>query len=230
MTLETPDAPRATAPPGRRERKKAATRRAISDVATRLFIERGFDAVTVAEVAEAADVAVKTIFNHFGSKEELFLDRGAELREAVVAAVADRPRGQTITGALLALLSDHRLPGDEGWTALRDAAARGQLRRFFAAWRDSASLQGRLLLWNEGLHERLCAVLGRELRIAEADDRLQAMAAMLVAAVHLRHRKFTAAVLADVPPEEVERRVRSLAAEVLGRVAVAFPELDARRR
>ncbi|RZU15883.1 TetR family transcriptional regulator [Kribbella rubisoli] len=59
---------------GRRERKKQQTRHAISDVATRLFLERGFDAVTVAEVARAADVAVQTVFNHFPAKEDLFFD------------------------------------------------------------------------------------------------------------------------------------------------------------
>lgn len=60
---------------GRRERKKQQTRQAISDVATALFLERGFDAVTVAEVARAADVAVQTVFNHFPAKEDLFFDQ-----------------------------------------------------------------------------------------------------------------------------------------------------------
>lgn len=59
---------------GRRERKKQQTRQAISNVATTLFLERGFDAVTVAEVAQAADVAVQTVFNHFPAKEDLFFD------------------------------------------------------------------------------------------------------------------------------------------------------------
>jgi hypothetical protein len=82
-------------PPGLRERKKARTRQAISDVATRLFVERGFDAVTVADVAEAADVSVKTVFNHFGSKEELFLDREPAVHATIVAAVTDRPPGRS---------------------------------------------------------------------------------------------------------------------------------------
>ncbi|WP_405056330.1 TetR/AcrR family transcriptional regulator [Kribbella sp. NBC_01505] len=59
---------------GRRERKKQQTKAAISEVATMLFLERGFDAVTVAEVARAADVAVQTVFNHFPAKEDLFFD------------------------------------------------------------------------------------------------------------------------------------------------------------
>jgi AcrR family transcriptional regulator len=59
---------------GRRERKKLQTRQVISDVATTLFMERGFDHVTVAEVAKSADVAVQTVFNHFPTKEDLLFD------------------------------------------------------------------------------------------------------------------------------------------------------------
>jgi AcrR family transcriptional regulator len=57
---------------GRRGRKKEATRRAIAEAAMRLFLERSFDRVTVAEVAETADVSVNTVFNHFPTKEDLF--------------------------------------------------------------------------------------------------------------------------------------------------------------
>ena len=87
------------APAGRRERKKALTRQAISDIATEMFMERGFEAVTVAEIAEAADVSVKTVFNHFGSKEELFLDREAEIFAAITGAIAHRPEGRSVTEA-----------------------------------------------------------------------------------------------------------------------------------
>jgi AcrR family transcriptional regulator len=77
---------------GRRERKKQQTRQAISDVATALFLERGFDAVTVAEVAAAADVAVQTVFNHFPAKEDLFFDEPGWWRgpaQAIREAAAD---------------------------------------------------------------------------------------------------------------------------------------------
>jgi AcrR family transcriptional regulator len=91
---------------GLRERKKQETRQLISDVATVLFLERGFDAVTVAEVAVAANVSTKTVFNYFPRKEDLFLDRFAELTALVTRAVAERPAGQPVLHALRDLLLD----------------------------------------------------------------------------------------------------------------------------
>jgi len=75
---------------GLRELKKAATRQAISDVATRLFEERGFEQVTVAEIAAAAAVSVKTVFNYFGNKEELFFDRDDEMLEGMIRTLSER--------------------------------------------------------------------------------------------------------------------------------------------
>ena len=85
---------------GRRERKKAATRKAISDVATRMFLERGFDAVSVREVADAADVSPTTVFAHFPQKEALVFDEDDEQRDQLVAVVHERPKGVTIGRAL----------------------------------------------------------------------------------------------------------------------------------
>ncbi|MGI5336926.1 TetR/AcrR family transcriptional regulator [Streptomyces sp. CA-181903] len=86
-----------------RERKKLRTRQRISDVATRLFFERGFEEVTVAEVAEAAEVSAMTVFNHFPRKEDLFLDRIPQGIELAVAAVRDRAPGETPVAALRGL-------------------------------------------------------------------------------------------------------------------------------
>lgn len=66
------------------------TRQAISDAATLLFIERGFDNVTVDEIAEAADVGRMTVFNHFPRKEDMFFDREEEGREKFLDALRQR--------------------------------------------------------------------------------------------------------------------------------------------
>ncbi|SDQ47821.1 TetR/AcrR family transcriptional regulator [Microbacterium sp. cf332] len=89
-----------TAPPGRRERKKAATRKRISDVATRMFLDRGFDEVSIREIAEAADVSPTTVFAHFSQKEALVFDEEDEQRDRLVAAVRDRTPGATVSQAI----------------------------------------------------------------------------------------------------------------------------------
>ncbi|MGW4735219.1 TetR/AcrR family transcriptional regulator [Streptomyces shenzhenensis] len=87
---------------GRRERKKAATRAAILEAATTLFLARGFDAVTVREIADKADVSPKTVFTHFPHKEALVFSDEDERHERLVAAVSGRPAGTTISDALKA--------------------------------------------------------------------------------------------------------------------------------
>ena len=84
---------------GLRERKKRQTRQAIAEAARRLFRERGFAAVTVAEVARAADVSQQTVFNYFPTKEDLFFS-GMEAFEAqLVDAVRQRAPGESALGA-----------------------------------------------------------------------------------------------------------------------------------
>lgn len=78
---------------GLRERKKRRTRQYISDVATGLFLERGFDEVTVAEVAEAAEVSVNTVYNYFPAKEDLFLDRSKGVVDRLARYVRGRDPG-----------------------------------------------------------------------------------------------------------------------------------------
>ncbi|WP_447593931.1 TetR family transcriptional regulator [Aquipseudomonas campi] len=73
-------------PSDRRSRKRLVTRQAISNVATQLFFERGFDQVTVDEIAAAADVGRMTVFNYFPRKEDLFFDRDEEGRELLQEA------------------------------------------------------------------------------------------------------------------------------------------------
>ena len=100
------------------ERGGPQTRARIAEVAARLFYERGFDAVTVADVAREAGVSSVTVFNHFPRKEDLFLDRSAEAEELLRAAVRDRAPGTDVLTALrtaaFGLLDDaHPLSGTD---------------------------------------------------------------------------------------------------------------------
>src|ERR1700709_2202593 len=81
---------------GLRERKKRVAREAIAASARRLFAERGFDAVTVAEVAAAAGVSEKTVFNYFATKEDLVFAGGQTRLAELQAAIAQRAGGSSV--------------------------------------------------------------------------------------------------------------------------------------
>ncbi|MFI6291259.1 TetR/AcrR family transcriptional regulator [Nonomuraea sp. NPDC050790] len=87
---------------GRRERKKAATRASIVAAAHELFLERGFDEVSVREIADRADVSPTTVFAHFPQKEALAFGDEDERHEQLVAAIGGRPPGTSISAALKA--------------------------------------------------------------------------------------------------------------------------------
>ncbi|MFD9907154.1 TetR/AcrR family transcriptional regulator [Streptomyces sp. NPDC059063] len=86
---------------GLRERKKRQTKQRISDIATGLFLEHGFVTVTVADVAEKADVSVNTVYNYFPAKEDLFLDRGVEMVDRLSRWVRGRRTGESAAAAVL---------------------------------------------------------------------------------------------------------------------------------
>jgi len=91
---------------GLRERKKQQTRQAIFDAARRLFAERRFEDVTVAEIARAADVSEVTVFNYFPTKEDLFYSGMEFFEEDLVEAVRSRPRGESAIKAFRRRLLD----------------------------------------------------------------------------------------------------------------------------
>ena len=123
----------------RRTRKRLATRQSISDTATRLFLERGFDSVTIDDIAQAADVGRMTVFNHFPRKEDMFFDREGEIQQLAFDAVRKRDPAVTPIEAtrLLAhdlVAQDHEfvmLSADTSWfiaTAMASEALKARAR------------------------------------------------------------------------------------------------------
>jgi AcrR family transcriptional regulator len=109
-------------PPGLRARKKQRTRELIADVARRLFVEHGFERVTVAEVARAAEVSEKTVFNYFPSKEDLVFWRLESFEHELLAAVRDRAAGESVLSGFGRFILQAR-----GLLAEQDADARALL-------------------------------------------------------------------------------------------------------
>jgi AcrR family transcriptional regulator len=167
--------PAAASAPGLRERKKQQTRLAISDIATRLFIERGFDRVTVAEVAKAADVSVNTIFNYFSTKEELFFDRAEQVEEEPSRIVRERRPGESALDALRRVYLQ----------AMQEQSGLFRARRvkpFVAAIDASPALKlHERLLYDQG-EQRLVRTLIAETH-ADPDDPTARVAAALIAGV-----------------------------------------------
>ena len=215
------------APEGLRDRKKRRTREAISDIATGLFFERGFEAVTLADIADAAEVSPKTIFNHFGSKEDLFFDRAEELRASLVDAVVGRPAGVTVLASVRSLLVDNRVPfRDTGWDDLDEPARAEGFRNFLATQERSPALRARRLTLMEEVGDLLTGVLASDLEREPDDPAVGALAAMLVAALELRARVLSTAVLSRLAPEETRRRVTESVETTFDRLTTAFADVD----
>jgi AcrR family transcriptional regulator len=125
---------------GLRARKKRLMRQQLSDVATRMFVERGFDAVRVAEVAEACGVSEKTVFNYFPTKESLVLDRLEATMASLRAGLAE-PAVPPVQAALRIL--DRELSAMTGWLTGQDdpAGAARAIRRFGDLIRATPSLR-----------------------------------------------------------------------------------------
>jgi AcrR family transcriptional regulator len=133
----------AAATEGLRERKKRAARETIAATARRLFAVRGYDNVTVAEIAAAADVSEKTVFNYFATKEDLAFAGREEGIAQFVAAIAERPPNTSVLEVFRAMTH----------TVLEVLVAGGDQDLLAAAKiiRDSRALQERLTVrWEAG--------------------------------------------------------------------------------
>jgi AcrR family transcriptional regulator len=125
---------------GLRARKKRLMRQQLSDTATRMFVDRGFDAVRVAEVAEACGVSEKTVFNYFPTKESLVLDRLEATTASLRTGLAE-PAVPPVEAALRIL--DRELSAMTAWLTGQDdpAGAARAIRRFGDLIRATPSLR-----------------------------------------------------------------------------------------
>ncbi|RBM20420.1 TetR/AcrR family transcriptional regulator [Streptomyces sp. PT12] len=160
---------------GLRERKKRQTRQQISEVATGLFLERGFDAVTVAEVAEAANVSVNTVYNYFPTKEELFFDREAALVERPSGWVRHRARGESAAEAVLRGLR-RDIVDRRPWVGLYEGH-----HEVMRVAMGSETLMTRFMRMTQATGERLRETLAEETGAARGDHVPEVIAGQLMA-------------------------------------------------
>jgi AcrR family transcriptional regulator len=150
-----------SAQPGLRERKKQQTRELIADTARRLFVERGFENVTVAEIARAADVAETTVFNYFPTKEDLVYWRLESFEAALLDAIREREPGESALAAFGRFVLQQR-----GLLAEPDPEAREQL----AALTRMIVASPALLAREQQVYERYTASLAALIAEETGDD------------------------------------------------------------
>jgi AcrR family transcriptional regulator len=203
----------------RRAQKKAQTRELIRGIAHRLFAERGFESVTIADVAREADVAVQTVFNHFATKEDLFFDGRVPWVEGPAAAVRSRqpsvPPLSALRAYVVAAVAD-----------LVSSMGTPERRSYITTLDESEALRAHEGELVQEAQRRLTAALLE----AWAEDRAAgvpstpvdpAMAASLTASVWLAAAKVLVSdqrrrVQAGECPHDLAARVTALLAEVLG--------------
>ncbi|MDQ1026073.1 AcrR family transcriptional regulator [Streptomyces umbrinus] len=189
---------------GLRERKKRETRQRISDIATGLFLEHGFVTVTMAEVADAADVSVNTVYNYFPAKEDLFFDCSRGVVDRLSRWVRGRRVGESAAVAVLRELREEveavspRVGLMEGYD------------RFMRVIHDAPALRSRLWSLQQEVHDDLEAAL-REETGADPDDPTPGLMAGQIGWLHQTvMSNISREMMACRDPAEVSREVLAL--------------------
>ncbi len=204
--------------PGLRERKKEQTRQLIADTARRLFAERSFDGVTVAEVAREAEVAEKTVYNYFPTKEDLFYSRLEAFEEELLEAIRSRNQGESVLDAVRNFLLKRRgafdIKGSGG-----EAEATRRIRAVNRVITESPALLARERQVFARYTDSLAALIAEEARASPGDVRPRVAATALLG-VHRALIDYTRRrTLAGDKASEIARGVRAEARR-------AFAELE----
>src|SRR5262245_58126739 len=163
---------------GLRERKKQQTRQLIADTARRLFAERGFERVSVAEIAREANVSEPTVFNYFPTKEDLVYSGLERFEDDLLTAIRDRPAGETIVQAFGRFILQRR-----GFLAATDAQAEARLLEISRMIAQSPALRAREREILDRYTDSLATLIAEETH-ADADDPRPSVAARALIGVH----------------------------------------------
>ena len=207
---------------GLRERKKLQTRQHIADVAARLFAEHGYEDVTVDQVATAANVAKKTVFNYFPTKEDLVFDRAQQREVDIVALVRGRPAGTSVLAAFRT-----QCAGMLAWIAAQEPGF--QLGTAVELARTSQALRRKALEIQENQARVLAAELAAETGQPESDPLALTVAWTLLAGNRSVFREVHRHLADGVSPAEAARRARPAADRVFDQLEHGLGDYPPRR-
>jgi AcrR family transcriptional regulator len=205
------------AQPGLRERKKQQTRQLIADTARRLFAKRGFDEVTVAEIAREANVAEKTVFNYFPTKEDLFYSQLEAFEERLLDAIRLRGPGESALAAFRGFLLEPRgvfamdAPGG-------DAEATRRLRTVTRVITDSPALLARERQVFDHYNDALATLLAEETGSSADDVQPHAVAGALLAVHRALIDYSRRRALAGARASQISRELRAQGRKAFARL------------
>lgn len=201
-------------PNGLRDRKKLQTRQRIADAAAALFADRGYDAVSMLDVAQAADVSDQTVYNHFPAKQDLVLDLAEQIRAWYDRAIRERGEAISPAEALWPLLE----ADIDRYRSMALDEARGQ---FLAQSVASAALRRFTLEERERQTRTIAAAIA-----ASTPDLPNVVAhlhaAALVASIQYLHDQIGTGVLEQAPQEQTAERLHATARTALDELSRAF--------
>jgi AcrR family transcriptional regulator len=214
---------------GRRERKKREMRQQLTDTATEMFLDRGFDAVRVSEIAEACDVSEKTVFNYFPTKEALILDISEAAMDALRTDLADPAR--TPLDAVLGILADE-LGAWASWLGAQEdqARTRASARKFSGLIYATPSLRAYQSEMNDQLIALATGVLADRAGMSPADPEPQIAATALLGLWKVQFRAMGIHLDDVSTPEQIQDAVTAdvhRAAELLKTGLAGFADVPA---
>jgi AcrR family transcriptional regulator len=191
---------------GLRERKKRQTRQLLSDTATQMFLERGFEGVRVSEIAAACGVSEKTVFNYFPAKESLLLDRWDAMADALLTTLADTEvppvaAAQDVLARELAAITS--------WLGEQDdfAAAASAFGRFGALLRSTPSLRAHQHELTERLAGQVAEILAKRASKSPGDPEPQITAHALLGLWPIQYRSLGRHLVSARSADELFRAV-----------------------
>jgi AcrR family transcriptional regulator len=208
---------------GLRERKKQQTRELLAETARRLFSERGFERVSVAEIARAADVSEKTVFNYFPTKEDLVYWRLESFEEELLEAIRSRAAGEPVLEAFGRFVSRPR-----GMLVAEDEATRERLAGLTRMIAQSPALLAREQQIFAGYTDSLAALIAVETESSSVEAWVVANALMGVHRALVAHTREQ--IVAGVPAPRLAREVREEADRALARLADGLGGYGVRER